>query len=78
MLELVTLYLGMLVVIEPTLYLDRKMVMLEVLTLYLGMLIFIEPTLYLDKGHAGNASPLPGHAGSHSASPPAPSLARAC
>jgi hypothetical protein len=52
--------------------------MLEVLALYLGVLVFIEPTLFLENGHAGSASPLPGHAGSHSASLPAPSLARAC
>jgi hypothetical protein len=52
--------------------------MLEVLTLHLGMLVVIETSLYLDNGHAGRANPLPGHAGSHSAIPPAPSLARAC
>ncbi len=125
MLEVLSLYLGMLVFIEPTLYLDNGHAgsaiplpehagihranplpgqrtcwkcypftwacwysssqpfnwttdMLKVLTLYLGMLVVIEPTLYLDNRHAKSAKPLPGHAGSHSASPPAPSLARAC
>jgi hypothetical protein len=65
MLEVLTLYLGMLVVIEPTLTTGMP----EVLTLYLGMLVVIVPTLYLDNGHAGSVYPLSEHASIHRANP---------